>query len=161
MLRLDLNLVWTIVNLIILYLLMKRFLFKPVQNIIAQRQQEADDAFEKAQALSEEADAKKADYEQSMKNVDSLKAEAVSQARQKAAMESEALLKEANEKAKTIVCQANTLANQEKEQILKSAQKEIADLVLDATAKISVSKSTEDTDRALYDEFISQTGKDK
>ena len=37
MLRLDINLVFTIINLLVLYFLMKKFLFKPVNNIIAQR----------------------------------------------------------------------------------------------------------------------------
>ena len=39
MLRLDINLVFTIINLLVLYFLMKKFLFKPVNNIIAQREE--------------------------------------------------------------------------------------------------------------------------
>ena len=35
MLRLDINLLFTIINLLIWYLLIKKFLFKPVNNIIA------------------------------------------------------------------------------------------------------------------------------
>ena len=42
MLRLDWNLLFNIINLIILYALMKRFLFKPVNAILEKRQQEAD-----------------------------------------------------------------------------------------------------------------------
>ena len=40
MLRLDWNLLFTVINLLILYFLMKRFLFKPVNEILEKRQQE-------------------------------------------------------------------------------------------------------------------------
>ena len=39
MLRIDLNLVWTIINVIILYLLLKKFLIKPVTAIMDKREQ--------------------------------------------------------------------------------------------------------------------------
>ena len=45
MLRLDWNILFNIINLIILYLLMKRFLFKPVNAILEKRQQAADAQF--------------------------------------------------------------------------------------------------------------------
>ena len=42
MLRVDWNLLLTIINLLLLFVLMRIFLFKPVQKIIAARQEEAD-----------------------------------------------------------------------------------------------------------------------
>ena len=48
MLRLDWNILFNIINLIILYLLMKRFLFKPVNAILEKRQQAADAQFAEA-----------------------------------------------------------------------------------------------------------------
>ena len=44
MLTLNLNLLWTVVNVLILFLLLRKFLYKPVMNIIAQRQKQVDDA---------------------------------------------------------------------------------------------------------------------
>ncbi|MEI3139219.1 MAG: ATP synthase F0 subunit B [Lachnospiraceae bacterium] len=37
MLRLDWNLVFTVINLLILYVLMRKFLFKPVNEILEKR----------------------------------------------------------------------------------------------------------------------------
>ena len=48
MLRLDINLVFTIINLLVLYFLMKKFLFKPVNNIIAQREEAIKKQFDDA-----------------------------------------------------------------------------------------------------------------
>ena len=39
MLRLDINLVFTIINLLMRYFLMRKFLFKPVNGIIAAREE--------------------------------------------------------------------------------------------------------------------------
>ena len=42
MLKLDMNLLWTVVNVLIMYVLLRKFLFKPVQDVIAKRQQMVD-----------------------------------------------------------------------------------------------------------------------
>ena len=39
MISIDLNLVWTIINIIVLYLLLKHFLIGPVTNIMDRRRQ--------------------------------------------------------------------------------------------------------------------------
>ena len=48
MLRIDSNLIWIIVNLLIFYFLIRKFLFKPVLNIIEKRKQMVAEQFEKA-----------------------------------------------------------------------------------------------------------------
>lgn len=49
MLQLDVwNVLFTIINLLILFVLMRIFLYKPVQKIIAKRQEEADRQFGEA-----------------------------------------------------------------------------------------------------------------
>lgn len=46
MLRIDSNLIWIIVNLLIFYFLIRKFLFKPVLNIIEKRKQMVAEQFE-------------------------------------------------------------------------------------------------------------------
>ena len=43
MLTLNLNLLYTVVNVLVLFFLLRKFLFKPVADIIAQRQKLVDD----------------------------------------------------------------------------------------------------------------------
>ncbi len=38
MLKLDINLLWTVVNVLVLYAVLRKFLFKPIQNVLEQRQ---------------------------------------------------------------------------------------------------------------------------
>ena len=66
MLNLDpWTILWTGINLVVLYLLMRRFLFKPVNAVMEQRAQaiqeslsQAEEAKQQAQALREENEAK-------------------------------------------------------------------------------------------------------
>ena len=155
MLKFDLNLVWTIVNLLILYFLMKKFLFGRINAIIAKRQEEADAQFAIAGEKQKEAEGLKAQYEESMKTVEDEKAKAVSEA---ATTEYNRIVGEADEKAEGILKDARNAAETEKTKILKSAQAEIADMVVNATAKVVGEKTPSQSDRDLYDEFLRKAG---
>ena len=70
MLRIDINMLFEIINLLILFIAFKFVLFKPVQKIIAQRQEEADKEYKEAEASKAEAEAKKTEYEESLRTID-------------------------------------------------------------------------------------------
>ena len=55
MLRIDSNILWTIINLLILYALMKHFLFQPVHDILEKRKQEIESDFALANQKKQEA----------------------------------------------------------------------------------------------------------
>ena len=48
MIEININLVFTIINLIVLYLLMKKFLFAPILNVMEQRKNMIDQQFASA-----------------------------------------------------------------------------------------------------------------
>ena len=58
MLKLDLNLLWTVVDVLILYVLLRKFLFKPIQNVLDQRQKTIEADIAAAQTSKTEAAAK-------------------------------------------------------------------------------------------------------
>ena len=61
MLRIDSNLIWIIVNLLIFYFLIRKFLFKPVLNIIEKRKQMVTEQFEKADTVKKVGEKRKKD----------------------------------------------------------------------------------------------------
>ena len=66
MLKFDLNLLWTVINLIVFFILMKVFLFKPIKKTLDKRKALIDQQFSDAQADADKikAEAKKAsDFE--------------------------------------------------------------------------------------------------
>ena len=70
MLTLNLNLLYTVVNILVLFLLLRKFLYKPVMNIIAQRQKQVDDALNAAETSKQEAAATLNDAQAKLRNVD-------------------------------------------------------------------------------------------
>lgn len=92
MLRLDWNLLFTVINLLLLFVLMKIFLFKPVQKIIAARQAEADKKFDEAAAKQAEADGLKAQYAKSIASVEEEKSKAMQETMKKLMLNTRELL---------------------------------------------------------------------
>lgn len=63
MIEININLVFTIINLIVLYLLMKKFLFGPILNVMEQRKNMIDQQFASAKDTEEQAYELKGKYE--------------------------------------------------------------------------------------------------
>ena len=57
---------FTLVNTVVLFLVMKKFLFKPVMKMIADRQQEIDDLYADAGKAKEEAQQLESEYKQKL-----------------------------------------------------------------------------------------------
>ena len=49
MLTLNLNILWTVVNILVLFVLLRKFLYRPVMNVIEQRQKQIREARMKRQ----------------------------------------------------------------------------------------------------------------
>ena len=71
MIRIDAaNLIFTVINLLVLAVAMRIFLFKPVQNIIAKRQEEADKQLLEAAQKQEAAAALEQKYSDTLNNIE-------------------------------------------------------------------------------------------
>ena len=63
MIQFNVSLLFTIINLIVFYLLLKKFLFKPVMGIMEKREKMIADGLKNASDSQEEAARLKAEYE--------------------------------------------------------------------------------------------------
>lgn len=158
MLRLDINLVFTILNLLILYVLVRKFLFKPVHKILDARQAEIDKQYEDVRTAQTAADELQKKYEASMKDIEKEKEEILNESRERANEDYEEVLKDARAKADKIVKDAQKNADEQHQRRMQQAQEQIADLVVAATAKIVASHQGMEADRELYNQFLAKTG---
>ena len=62
MLRLDTNLIWTVINLLVWYVIIRKLLFGRINRVIDQREQAIQARYTEAQKLREEAEAEKDKY---------------------------------------------------------------------------------------------------
>lgn len=154
MLRLDWNILFNIINILILYFLLKRFLFRPINEILAKRQAEADSLFVQAGEKDAKAQESREKYETLLSDAENEKVKIVSDARKEASAEYDRILVEAREKADAVVEKAQDAARKEKQTILLQADAEIKDMVLAAAAKVAGAADGAANDRKLYDRFL-------
>ena len=158
MLKLGWDLLWTIINLIVLYLLMKKFLIGPITGIMEKRKSLIAKQFEDAQAVQTQAEELKTKYEAAISGAKEESVQILADARTDARSISEHTLKDANEKAARIIENARTMAEQEKEKALSGAKSEIAVLAMEAARKMLSQGSCETGNHMLYDQFLAEAG---
>ena len=157
MLRLDINIVWTILNLLIIFAIVKIFLIKPIHKILDARQAEIDKQYADAKAAQDSANELKGQYEASL-SVQAEKESILNEARGKASNEYDRIVADAQTEAKKIMDNASKNATLEEQKRIEQAQEQIAGLVVEATAKLVAAKQNADSDRELYNQFIAKTG---
>lgn len=158
MLRLDINLVFTIINLLILYVLVRKFLLKPIRGILDERKAELEKLYEDAKVERDAAGALKKQYEASLAGAEQEKEELLKKARGKAVQDSDRMLEDARERADKIVRDAERSANEWHHRRMQQAKDEISELALEAAAKISGFYQGKEADRELYNQFLAKTG---
>ncbi|MCR5417634.1 MAG: ATP synthase F0 subunit B [Lachnospiraceae bacterium] len=162
MLRIDINLIFTVINILVLAIAMKIFLFKPVKDIIDKRQKEADEEYEKATVAKNKADELRQQYDDSLLKLEEEKKETLRTARKNADSEYQRIIGLAESKAATIKSDAQIQAESTRQQVLKRAEREIADMVLNATEKMTgEAVGGKEINSSLYDEFLSKAGEEQ
>ena len=92
MIEININLVFTIINLIVLYLLMKKFLFGPILNVMEQRKNMIDQQFASAKDTEEQAYELKGKYEDALKSAKDESMRIVNQAKDEAKVQAERIV---------------------------------------------------------------------
>lgn len=158
MLKLDINLLWTVVNVLIMYALLRKFLFKPVQDILDKRQQMVDAELADAQQAKTKADAALAAANEKLHNVDTEAAARREASEQQAEKEKEQLLAAAQRQADAIVAEGKAAAEAERASKLRQADAQIADLTRTVCAKVLERNLTQQDDARLLDDLLQKAG---
>lgn len=161
MLKLDWNLLFTVINLLILAAAMWHFLFKPVRKILDARRAEADREAALLRVKSQEADAAKARYEKCLSDTEEERRQILQKARKQADDEYKKIVSNARTTARKIEADATADAVRSKERILADAEQAIADMIALATEKNMGDGGGARVDHALYDEFLSKVEETK
>ena len=156
MMSLGWNLVWTIINLIVLYLLMKKFLIGPVLGIMEKRKACIAKEMEEARVSREKAEELKLQYEKSLAMAKEESSQILENAKTDARQARESIVKNANNEAAKIIEAAQNTARQEN--AMQGAKKEIAQLAMQAAKKLLLEKSDENSNDMLYDKFLAKAG---
>ena len=153
---------WTFIaqicNLFIQMLLIKKFLFKPVREILAKRQAKADADIREAEEAKTEAAAIKAEYEQNMLEAKEKANELLAAAQKNAAAKSEEMLKDASSQAAAIKQKAEADIAQERRKAVNELKDEIGSMAMEIAGKVIEREISEKDHARLIDEYISNVG---
>ena len=145
---------FTLVNTVALFFVLKKFLFHPVMNMIAERQQEIDDMYADAGEAKAQAQLLRTQYEDRLAEAQQTGDRLVREAMERGQQRQEEILRQATAEADAIRSKAEADIAREKEKAVNDAKNEIAVLALDIAGKV-VGSSLQSADQAaLVDKFI-------
>ena len=153
MIKVDLSLLWTIINLVVFYLLLKKFLFKPVMGIMEKREQMIADGLKNASDRQEEAETLKKEYESALSGAKEESVKIVENARVEAKRQSDEILADADRRA-----DATKTIETERKQALDGVETQIAGLAMQAARKIVDEETRKQGNQAIYDQFLESVG---
>ena len=153
---------WTflaqICNLMIQLLIFKKFLLKPIRQVIADRKAKADSEIADAQKLRTEAEAMKAEYEQNLQNARTEANQIVAAAQKTATARSEEIVGEAGAQAAALKQKAEADIAQERKKAVNEVKDEIGGIAMEIASKVVEREISEKDHKDLIDEFIKNVG---
>ena len=153
---------WTflaqICNLMIQLVIFKKFLLKPIKQVIADRKAKADSEIADAQKLRTEAEAMKAEYEQNLQNARTEANQIVTAAQKTATARSEEIVGEARAQAAALKQKAEADIAQERKKVVNEVKDEIGGIAMEIASKVVEREISEKDHKDLIDEFIKNVG---
>lgn len=147
-----------VLNLIILYVVLRKILFKPVTEYMEKRAQSIRTSLDEAEAQKAKAAETAMEYDLKLKEAHAYAKEIIIAATEKAKSKYEQLITRAEKEAGLLVENAGRDIELEHEKMLKAARGEIFGLALAAASKLMESNMDTETNKVLVDKFLDGTG---
>lgn len=161
MLKLDINMVFNIINILVLYLLMKKFLFGPINKIMEQRKNSIEDSFAKAENKNNEALELKKQYEDHLANAEERAAVIVKEAKEKALAEHDKQLQQTKDEIARMMEEANKSIELERKKAMQEIQSEIVQIALAAASKVIKKNVDDNINTLIINDFLHEVGVSK
>lgn len=145
----------TVINVLILFILLRIFLFKPINKMKADRTRTIQDNLDSAEKAKAEAEELRQQYEESISEAKEKANQIIMKAHEDAETERSAIIRKSQEEAEKIVADADKTIENERKRVLRQAQSEIADLAIEAASKIIGENVDDEKNRKLVDKFLS------
>ncbi len=149
---------FTLANTIALFLVMKKFLFKPIMKMITDRQKEIDDMYAEADTAKNEAKALEIEYKEKLSVAAETSERMVKEAVARAQSREEEIIRQANEEADAIRNKASADIALEKKKAINDAKDEISVIALAVAGKVVGRELNAEDQANLVDSFIDNLG---
>ena len=148
----------SLANLLILFLIIKKFLYKPIKETMAKRQAEIDKQYDTAAKAEAAAMQNKADWESRMETAKETADAMIKDAADTAKRRGETIISDAEDRADSIVRQAQAQADLERRSAEEDIRREIVDISTKLAGKILEREVKADDHRHLIGSFLENIG---
>lgn len=154
--------IWSILislaNLLILYLLIKKFLFKPVNKMLDKRQEKIDNLYGDAKKAKDAALEEEAMWRSKMDGAAKEAQDIVEKATDKASRRTDKMLSQAQKEADDIIRQAQKEADMELKKAGDTIKQEIIDVSFELAEKVLSREINRQDHRRVVDSVIDKIG---
>ncbi|MDP4179837.1 MAG: F0F1 ATP synthase subunit B [Bacillota bacterium] len=148
----------TLLNLVLLYILLRKFLFKPVTQFMENRTKSIQESIDKAEKSKVEATELKQKYEEQLRAAKNEADQIINDAKARANKEYEAILGNARKDAEGIITRAKEEIERERAQLLKDVKGQVTGLALVVASKVIEANMDNEKNKALAEKFIDEAG---
>ena len=152
------TIIFTIINLLVLYVILRKVLFGKVNAVLEQRAKLVQEEISSAEEKNRQAQALRDEYEGRLTDARQEAAKIVADAQNRAQRVYEGKMAEAETDAKRLRSEAEAQIAEQRDAMLRGARNEVASLALLAAAKAAGRSMDGNDDKAFVDEFLSEVG---
>lgn len=146
---------WAVFNVLILFILLRIFLFKPINKMLDDRTQSVQKDIDDAEKAKKEAEELKQQYSDSISAAKEEAGQILRKAHENAEEEHAAIIQKSHEEADKIISAAGETIENERRRVIQQAHSQIADLAIEAASKVVGANLDDEKNRRLVDEFLS------
>ncbi len=152
------TIVLVLINTLILFLILKHFLFDRVNKVIESRQKDVAEIYKTADEAQKDAEKLKMEYTQKLSSAKEESAQIVSDATKRAQSRSDEIIADAKAEAKSILDNADEQIQREKKLAVNQIKNDITAIAFSAAEAVIAKDLSSDDNEKLIESFIENVG---
>ena len=148
------DIVFQWLNLLVIFLVVKKFLFKPIKGIIEKRQNEVKDMYLRAEQAEKKAQSLEAQYTELLTKARLEAAEIVKNATEAAQSKADTIVEQAKVKAMELLEKTQAQIQREKDESLREAFNKVSDVVLITASKLIEKEMTMEDHKEIIEKIL-------
>lgn len=145
-----------ILNIVVLYVILRGLIYKPVRTFMLKRQQRLQKEREDAKGQMDNALQMKSQYETFLQSAETEAQNMIHEGVQRADKSAKEILDKAQLEAKDIVAQGREQVAQEQQEAINAMQNDVVELAVGLASKIMQREISADDNRKIIDQYFSE-----
>ncbi len=145
-----------IINIVVLYVLLRALLYKPVSRFLSQRTKNIQQQFEDAEQAKQEAEGLRASYEQRVNEANDEAQRILREGNLTATTSAAEILDSARRQASELLDEAREKATEERKEAMNDLEQQIADMAISLASQILQREVSEEDNHKVIETFFEQ-----